>query len=66
MLVALYVDKTGRLCATMKVYHRLRTDSGYQKDDEVEGIIYETSGNFGVFVAVDDQYSALIPKREAA
>ncbi len=49
----------------MKVYHRLRTDSGYQKDDEVEGIIYETSGNFGVFVAVDDQYSALIPKREA-
>ncbi len=65
VLVALYVDKTGRLCATMKVYHRLRTDSGYQKDDEVEGIIYETSGNFGVFVAVDDQYSALIPKREA-
>lgn len=65
VLVALYVDKTGRLCATMKVYHRLRTDSGYQKDDEVEGIIYETSGNFGVFVAVDNQYSALIPKREA-
>lgn len=66
VLAALYVDKTGRLCATMKVYHRLRTDSDYQKDDEVEGIVYETSGNFGVFVAVDDQYSALIPRREAS
>lgn len=66
VLAALYVDKTGRLCATMKVYHRLRTDSDYQKDDEVEGIVYEISGNFGVFVAVDDRYSALIPRREAS
>lgn len=64
VLAALYVDKTGRLCATMKVYDRLRKDSPYQKDDEVEGIIYDTSDNFGVFVAVDDCYCALIPKRE--
>ena len=64
VLVALYVDKSGRLCATMKVYEKLRTDSPYKKDDHVEGIIYETSDNFGVFVAVDDCYSALIPKRE--
>ena len=65
VLVALYVDKSERLCATMKVYEKLRTDSPYKKDDHVEGIIYETSDNFGVFVAVDDCYSALIPKREA-
>lgn len=65
ILVALYVDKSERLCATMKMYHRLRTDSPYKKDDKVEGIIYEKSDNFGVFVAVDNQYSALIPKREA-
>lgn len=65
VLVTLYVDKSGRLCATMKVYEKLRTDSPYKKDDHVEGIIYETSDNFGVFVAVDDCYSALIPKREA-
>lgn len=32
----------------------------------MKGRIYETSENFGVFVAVDDEYSALIPKREAA
>lgn len=65
VLAALYIDKTGRLCATMKVYGRLRKDSPYKKDDQVEGIIYEKSDNFGVFVAVDDCYSALIPRREA-
>lgn len=64
-LVSLYIDKSERLCATMKVYPLLRTDSPYQKDDMVEGIIYDTSENFGLFVAVDNQYSALIPKKEA-
>jgi predicted RNA-binding protein (virulence factor B family) len=65
VLVSLYIDKSDRLCATMKVYDMLRQDSPYQKDDRVKGIIYDTSDNFGVFVAVDDCFSALIPKREA-
>jgi predicted RNA-binding protein (virulence factor B family) len=30
----------------------------------VTGVVYETSGNFGLFVAVDSMYSALVPKRE--
>lgn len=64
-LVTLYIDKSERLCATMKVYELLSTDSPYQKDDRVKGIIYDTSDEFGVFVAVDNQYSALIPRREA-
>lgn len=63
-LVSLYTDKSGRLCATMKVYHHLQTDSPYQKNDKVDGIVYEISKNFGAFVAVDDRYSALIPARE--
>ena len=63
-LVSLYIDKSGRPCATMKVYPLLRTDSPYGKDDTVQGTVYEISRDFGVFVAVDDQYSALIPKRE--
>lgn len=62
--VALYVDKSGRLCATMKLYHYLRTDSPYRKDDWVNGYLYEISRQFGAFVAVDGQYSALIPPRE--
>lgn len=65
-LVSLYIDKSGRLCATMKVYEKLRKDSPYKKDDKVKGIIYEKSSNFGLFVAVDNQYCALIPQKDVA
>ncbi len=64
-LVTLYIDKSERLCATMRVYDKLRKDSPYQKDDMVSGIIYDTSDEFGVFVAVDGVFSALIPKKDA-
>lgn len=53
-LVALYIDKSSRLCATMKVYHYLKKESPYEKGDHVTGRIYEISNNFGAFVAVDD------------
>ncbi len=66
VLAALYIDKSGRLAATMNVYPYLRTDSPYLPDQTVQGRIYEKSDNFGVFVAVDDCYSALIPKQEEA
>ena len=64
-LVALYIDKSKRLCATMKVYHYLKTKSPYIIGDMVVGSVYEISDNFGVFVAVDNQYSGLVPKQEA-
>jgi len=63
-LVALYIDKSDRLCATMNVYKYLDTDSDYQKEDRVTGRVYEISQEFGAFVAVDDKYSGLIPKKE--
>lgn len=65
-LVTLYVDKSSRLCATMNVYEVLKKDSPYKKDDHVIGVVYENSEEFGVFVAVDNQYSALIPRKDAA
>ena len=64
-LVTLYVDKSERLCATMKLYHSLHTDSPYKEGDTVRGRVYEISDNFGVFLAIDHLYSALIPKKEA-
>ena len=64
VLAALYIDKSSRLAATMNVYEYLRKDSKYKKDDIVTGMIYQTSDNFGVFVAVDNIYSALIPRKE--
>lgn len=62
VLVSLYVDKSSRLCSTMKVYEYLHTDSPYKKDDRVSGVVYDVSRNFGAFVAVDNTYSALVPK----
>ncbi len=64
VLVSLYIDKSDRLCATMNVYENLRTDSPYGLEDRVTGRVYELSDNFGAFVAVDNQYSALIPQKE--
>ncbi len=64
VLCALYIDKSSRLCVTMNVYKYLLNESPYQKDDKVQGTVYELSDNFGTFVAVDDIYSGLIPKKE--
>lgn len=64
VLAALYIDKSDRLCATMHVYDYLSCESGYQKEDRVHGRVYEIIDTFGVFVAVDDKYSALLPHNE--
>lgn len=65
VLVRLYIDKSSRLCASMKgIYEMLLTDSAYQAGDTVQGRVYEFSNNFGAFVAVDDKYSALVPAHE--
>lgn len=64
VLVALYIDKSDRLCATMHLYDFLRMDSPYRKDDKVIGTVYDILENFGAYVAVDNRYSALIPNKE--
>lgn len=65
ILVTLYIDKSERLCASMKgLYHLLEKGSPYSKGDTVTGRVYEFSDNFGTFVAVDDRYSARIPRFE--
>ncbi|ROR21920.1 hypothetical protein EDD66_11930 [Mobilisporobacter senegalensis] len=64
ILVSLYIDKSNRLCATMKIYSYLNQTSPYSKDDKVIGTVYELSDEFGAFVAVDNIYSALISKKE--
>ena len=64
ILVTLYVDKSERLAASMKVYHQLITTDKYAKDDKVTARIYEVSERFGAYAAVDDKYSAMIPPTE--
>ena len=63
-LVALYVDKSMRLAATMKVYPYMSNESPYKKDDKVTGTVYEINENLGAFVAVDNKYYGLIPDKE--
>ncbi len=64
VLVTLYIDKSKRLCATMKLYKLLRTDSEHKAGEWVDGMVYEISENFGAFVAVDNMFSGLIPNKE--
>ncbi len=64
VLVYLYIDKSRRLCASMKVYDHLRTDPPYKAGDDVSGLVFQESENYGMFVAVDDIYSAAVLKQE--
>lgn len=64
VLVYLYIDKSKRLCASMKVYEHLRTDSPYKVGDDVSGLVFQQSENYGMFVAVDDIYCAAVLKQE--
>lgn len=63
-LVGVYIDKSDRLCATMKIKDMLSVDSPYKENDIVEGTIYSINNDIGAFVAVEDKYDGLIPKKE--
>ncbi|WP_102398721.1 CvfB family protein [Haloimpatiens massiliensis] len=63
-LVYLYIDKSDRLCASMRIYKRLASDSPYKEDDKVKGTIYSIKDDLGAFVAVDNKYQGMIPKDE--
>ena len=65
ILVRVYIDKSQRLCASMKgIYELLSKKPPYQVGDEVEARIYEFGHDFGTFVALEDKYSAMIPRHE--
>jgi yitL protein len=63
ILCALYIDRTQRLAATMKIYPYLKTTTDYKNDDEVNAYIYEIK-DIGALAAVEDKFYGLIPKSE--
>ena len=63
-VVKLYVDKSDRLCASMKVYDLMEAPSPYKTGDQVSGVIYQISETLGALVAVDMRYHGLIPLKE--
>lgn len=63
-LVGLYIDKSNRLAATMRVYNMLSANHMYVKDSAVSGTVIEIKPEYGIFVAIDDKYYGMIPKNE--
>ena len=55
-LVALYTDKSDRLCATMKINKYLSENSPYKKDDKVTGTVINVNPEMGAYIAVDNKY----------
>ena len=77
VLVYVYLDKSGRLSSTMRVYDWLSHVTGgeFEKDGEIEGIVYRVQPEIGAFTAVieegdrekqcfDRLYYGLIPKQD--
>lgn len=64
-LVVLYVDKSSRLCASMRrVYNYLVPADCYEKDSQVSGTVIEINPDYGAYVAIDDKYYGMIPNNE--
>lgn len=63
-LVGLYVDKSGRLCATMRVYKYLENKKDYKLGQEISGTVYKVNKDTGVLVALEDKFFGFIPKQE--
>lgn len=64
VLAALYIDKSGRLCATMNISDRLEADPPYELNARVTGTVYGVREGIGAFVAIDNRYFGLIPEQE--
>ncbi len=63
-LVYMYMDKSSRLCVSMKLYEHLSVQSPYHKGDSVKGYVYQLNEKMGVFVAVEDKYQGMVPKQQ--
>lgn len=63
-LVKIYLDKSQRLCATMRIDDDLKTHPPYKTGDVVEGTVYGYNPRLGVFIAIDNQYYGFVHKTE--
>lgn len=63
-LVKLYIDKSGRICATTDIDKDLSANSPYKKGDWVTGTVYSIQRDIGVFVALENKYRGMIAQKE--
>lgn len=63
-LVGLYIDKSDRLCATMKVNNFFDKDIPFKENDWVDGVIYSFNSEIGAFILINNKYNALLSSDE--
>lgn len=61
VLVACYLDKEGRLAATMKVNSYFQPARGLKENDQVQAKVYAKNRDYGSFCLVEGKYNGLIP-----
>lgn len=63
-MVALTLDKTDRLVATMKILRYFEDFQEEELSDSYKGVVYDIKDDMGVFVVVDKKYNGLVPVKE--
>ncbi|WP_425540208.1 CvfB family protein [Microaceticoccus formicicus] len=63
-LFGLYVDKSNRLCATMRIKESLVPNDCYKENDWITGTVYGVNRDYGAFVAVDNKYDGLVHNKD--
>ncbi len=63
-LIAMYLDKSDRLCATMNISKYLMEESHYEIGQWVKGVVYNTHEIYGAYIAVENCYSGRVPMKE--
>lgn len=64
VLIQLYEDKSGRLCATMRISRHLKEEGPFEVGDSVWGTVYDVKPEMGLFVAVENRFHGMVPARE--
>lgn len=63
-LVKIYLDKSNRLCATMRVDDGLTAEGQYNPGETVRGTVYSINPSLGVFIAIEDKYYGFVHNSE--
>ncbi|MCX5772997.1 MAG: S1-like domain-containing RNA-binding protein [Fusobacteria bacterium] len=61
-LVYMYVDKSDRLCATMKIHKLLNSTEKFNVGELVKGTVYQLEEKLGAFIAVENQFYGKVAK----
>lgn len=64
VLIRVYIDKSERLCATMKIQKELMTHPDFKVGELHQATVYRINEEIGIFVAVEDFYDGLILKHD--